>query len=125
MICVCALAGCSSPSYELAPVSGVVTLDGKPLAGASVAFQPRGNSSEPRPTSVATTDDQGKYSLSVISSSREGAVVGDHLVWLSTSSGGAVDDAGRGGVERVPLKYQSGIKFSVPPGGTNRANFDL
>jgi hypothetical protein len=124
-VLICLPAGCSSQDFEIAPVSGAVTLAGQPLANASVAFQPRGRSStRVGPTSAGTTDSGGRFALRVISDDREGAVVGEHIVWISTS--GVSQDASRGGRDRVPLKYQDGsLRFTVPPGGTDRANFDL
>ena len=35
-----AVAGCGEKGKTFVPVSGVVTLDGKPLAGGNVVFQP-------------------------------------------------------------------------------------
>ncbi len=54
------LAGCgpSSDVPKLAPVHGVVTMDGKPLANATVRFIPESG----RP-SVGVTDEQGRYEL--------------------------------------------------------------
>ena len=34
------LTGCGSSAYDLVPVSGIVTLDDKPVAGARVVFEP-------------------------------------------------------------------------------------
>ena len=55
-------AGCGSSQYEkLVPVSGAITLDGKPLDGATVAFIPV-TSSQMQP-SYGYTDESGKYVL--------------------------------------------------------------
>lgn len=127
LVCLSLCVGCSSRGFEVSPVSGAVTLDGKPLANASVAFQPRGGGelAEVGPTSAGTTDIEGRFSLKTISDDQVGAVVGEHIVWISTSSGGAADSAAAG-KEQVPLKYQDGsLRFTVPPGGTESANFDL
>jgi hypothetical protein len=58
------LAGCSQKNPNLPPqypVSGTVTLDGKPLTGAGIMFLPRG---ETRGTgAMGMTDEAGKYTL--------------------------------------------------------------
>ena len=54
-----ALAGCSKSGPQIAPVHGVVKLDGQPLANADVQFQPDGSQ---RPSS-GRTDANGHYEL--------------------------------------------------------------
>lgn len=55
------LAGCGGPQNPATyPVTGKVTLKGKPVAGASVVFVPQ-NATEPGAT--ATSQDDGTYSL--------------------------------------------------------------
>src|SRR5262249_29795995 len=84
---VLTLAGlaCGCGSYKLAPVSGQVTLNGKPLPNAAVIFQPkRSATSTPGPGSYGKTDEQGRYSLRIVGQDRPGAVVGMHQVSIST-----------------------------------------
>ncbi len=128
LVIVLSLVGCSSSEHELAPVSGKVTLGGKPLAGASVAFQPRsqGDPTDTGPTSIGTTDEQGRYSLRVNKDNREGAVVGEHIVWISTSSTADPNDDSVRPKERVPMRYLDGsLRYTVSSGGTDSANFEL
>jgi hypothetical protein len=54
-----AIIGCGGVKYV--PVSGVVTLDGKPLANAMVLFQPIGD--QGGVGSTAKTDSEGRYKL--------------------------------------------------------------
>ena len=58
------LAGCGQKNSNLPPqypVSGTVTLDGKPLTGAGIMFLPRGDT---RGTgAMGMTDEAGKYTL--------------------------------------------------------------
>ena len=54
-------AGCSDDGPPLAPVSGRVTLDGKPLAGKTVKFIP--DPGTPGQGAGATTDAEGNYAL--------------------------------------------------------------
>lgn len=129
LVIVLTLMGCSSSEFELAPVSGKVTLDGKPLSGAGVVFQPRaqGDSRDAGPTSIGTTDEQGRFSLRVNTDNREGAVIGEHTVLISTSATiDPVDDSVRPSKELVPLKYMDGsLRCTVSAGGTDNANFEL
>ena len=63
LVALC-LSGCgSSEGYTLVPVSGTITLDGQPLAGASVSFQRSGGEATVGPGSGAVTDASGKYEL--------------------------------------------------------------
>ena len=73
-------AGCGGDK-KLAKVSGVVTLDGKPLDGATVVFHPEGGG---RPA-TGTTGADGHFSLTTYTSG-DGAQVGDHKVVVSKSS---------------------------------------
>src|SRR5438132_10533557 len=75
-------AGCGGPT--LAPVSGKVTLDDKPLAGATVGFYPLdAKSPASAPTSSGRTNDKGEYKLQTVMTSRPGAVVGKHRVSIT------------------------------------------
>jgi hypothetical protein len=122
-----ATAGCGH-SASMAPVSGVVTLDGKPLANAHVAFQPVATSGAATPGtgSYGITDANGKYELKTFDTDRKGAVIGSHRVEINLKV--AADDGPQ--IRRpkmLPPKYnlQSELKFKVEPGGSNAANFDL
>lgn len=113
-----ALAGCQQ---EVVPVSGRVTVNGQPLAGAVVTFQPRQMrppTEKPGAGSVGRTDDQGRFVLRQVSPSRYGAVVGEHAVTIVPS------DAGGG--PALPKDWRDGSRrFVVPPGGTRDANFEI
>ena len=61
--------GCGeSTAYKLAPVSGVVTLDGAPVPYTKVIFQPQatGGNINVGPASVATCDETGRFELKTI-----------------------------------------------------------
>jgi hypothetical protein len=81
-IIVAGLAGCSGSSGNpnLVPVTGSVTLDGQPLAGASVAFVAAGDTAGAG--GVGITDESGKYHLAHF---REGtgAEPGEYKVLIS------------------------------------------
>src|SRR5262245_34134306 len=76
------LVSCSSEPYKIAPISGRVTLDGKPVAKWAVMLQPvaSGKSINPGPGSAGVTDEDGRYTLTVIGKTTKGAVIGKHQV---------------------------------------------
>lgn len=80
------LSGCSSGQaehYDVVPVSGVITCQGKPVANATVNFTPQGSdaAAEGRPGRVALgiTDKDGRFQLTTYENN-DGAIVGKHLV---------------------------------------------
>jgi len=120
---VAAAAGCGGGGGgpPLGRVSGVVTLDGQPLADATVTFTPATG----RPSQGVTGSD-GRYTLAY-TAEQPGAMVGDHVVRISTEGymerpGGAVEQM----KERVPLRYnaQSTLTATVKV-GTNDLPFEL
>jgi hypothetical protein len=130
------VAGCNQ-GPKFVPVSGVVKLNGKPYDKAAVSFQPIGTSDNPNPGrgSSAYTDENGRFVL--FSDNNNGAVVGKHLVRITTKSGAQVEaQPGLGSpdnapanrsVDPIPLEWnwQSEKQFDVPPGGTDKADFDI
>ncbi|QDV69103.1 hypothetical protein Poly24_28170 [Rosistilla carotiformis] len=83
LIC-CLAVGCGGPGGpELAHVEGTVTVDGKPIDGASVTFEPAGG----RP-SFGITDANGHYVLE-FTATREGALLGEHVVRITTVRAGS------------------------------------
>jgi hypothetical protein len=78
-LCVPLVLGCGHGDRPpLGTVHGTVTLDGKPLAGAGVLFQPV----EPGRASAGVTDADGRYELVYIRRDK-GAKVGAHLVKIT------------------------------------------
>jgi hypothetical protein len=126
-------AGCNSEPFKIAPVSGQVTLNGKPVPQVEVSFNPiatEGNNS-PGPGSYGRTDAAGHYALKLIGTETKGAVVGKHKVRFSAyvEPGDPADD---GPIKnkpavKIPAKYWSDPKFEfdVPDKGTKEANFQL
>jgi len=128
------LAGCSS-EYQVASVSGRVTVDGKPVERAAVMFQPvapPGNPN-PGPGSYGISDADGRYTLKLIGKESAGAVVGKHKVRIEnyTDPGDPTDDRPRPRAKPaipIPSKYNridSLLEFDVPSKGTEQADFDL
>lgn len=111
--------GCSGAAKgfpDLAPVTGVVKLDGQPLANASVIFIPAKGA-----PSGAITNADGRYELRYRNGD-PGAAMGEHRVQISTDLEGTMArDA-----EKVPRKYntQSELTANVTA-GANQVDFDL
>ena len=107
------------PGHE---VTGTVTLDGKPLPGATVIFQPEDGS---RP-SIGVTDESGRYELGYTQKVK-GALVGKHRVSITTGQEGE-DDSGETVivVEQVPVQYnvESQLVKEVTS-GSNEIDFPL
>src|SRR4051794_10614674 len=77
--------GCRGKGFV--PVSGKVTLNGQPLVGATVGFQPVApeGATEAAPGSAGKTDEKGEYTLTA-STGQNGAWVGRHRVIISLLS---------------------------------------
>lgn len=74
------VAGCGGGEFQISPVSGTVTFDDQPLAGAEVIFAPvEGDTINVGPASIGTTDAEGRYSLATIRG-QQGAIVTKHRV---------------------------------------------
>jgi hypothetical protein len=119
--------GCGDGSrFEIAPVSGAVTLNGKPLTEARIGFEPMatGDSMAAGSGSYATTDEQGNFQLSTVHG-KTGAVIGRHRVWIRTIK---LDANGKMiSKEILPREYNDDttLTFEVPADGTDQANFTI
>jgi hypothetical protein len=121
---VFALAGCGTSGPDIAYVTGKVTMDGKPLANATVVFVPENG----RP-SGANTDADGNYVLN-FAQGRKGAIPGPSIIRIMTFRDASQDESGKtipGSPETVPSEYntESTLSFNVEPDKKNVANFDL
>lgn len=151
LIPLAVLVGCGE-NYNTSQVTGRITLDGAPIAGASVTFQPvEGGTGMP---AVGMTDDNGEYSVTDMRGGDfgSGAVPGDYMVgiqWFapsSTATASATSEDGDDATEeasetakgdhnkvtgpesKLPEKYQnpktSELTASVAS-GSNEFNFEL
>src|SRR5207244_4820472 len=129
------LAGCGPKHANMPahyPVTGKITLDGKPLPGAGIMFLPRGNT---RGTgSQAMTDKEGAYTLKS-DHAGAGAAEGEYAVTISrvvnrdgTPYVPRPDAAEAGERETLPGHYSDSMKTilsaNVPKGG-DTINFEL
>jgi hypothetical protein len=83
VVIVIALSGCAKGPPPVTEVSGVVLLEGKPLPQARVEFIPDLSGFGAEMNSSATTDDEGRFSLSMTYKGQPGAVVGKHRVLVA------------------------------------------
>src|SRR5438874_9903900 len=113
--------GCASKKYV--PVSGKVTVNGKPLAKAEVSFQPIAaeGSVDAGIGSNGITNEQGQFTLKA-ATGQDGAVVGKHRVRISLLNPITDSDVrvrpGRMD-NQVPARYNADTKCTVevPAGG--------
>lgn len=75
--------GCGSDLPPLAPLTGTVTVDGKPYAKGSLMFSPVGGG---RP-SVAETNEQGEFEA-MYQMGVPGAIIGKHSVMFEAAGTG-------------------------------------
>jgi len=126
VIAVGILPGCSGAASDhppLLPVTGTVTLDHAPVAGARVQFLPTEGRS-----SAGITDDQGKFTL-IYDVNLTGAIAGQHQVSISLyeTIPGKTDDEGQPmSEEKLPAEYNTNTKLTATVDSEHLDfNFDL
>jgi hypothetical protein len=133
------LTGCGGSGVDLAPVEGMVTLDGQPVEKAGVLFTPE--KAGTGPSASGTTDARGAFRLST--ANRPGAPLGDHLVLITKTKrpepprlpDGRIDEQQMlqmpaAEVEHlVPVRYSNRadpqLRATVEPNVTNKFTFSL
>jgi len=129
MVLLSALPGCGG-GMSYAPVSGKVTLDGKPVVKAVVTFVP-----VPKPGSEiagnsasGTTDENGQYTLRsfVDGKWKDGVQVGKHKVSISRQETRGEGDRSIT-TEKLPKKYnqETTLTADIASGGNANMNFEL
>lgn len=120
-ICVClalsAVTGCGSappdvPQVPLHPVTGAITLDGKPIAGARLSLHAIQGAKVGDITPTGITDENGQFQISTYQP-LDGAPEGSWTVtvsWPEVLSGGSDPEYGR---ERLPVRYQDPDKSGL------------
>lgn len=109
--------GCGDGNPKTYPVSGTVTLDGKPVPKAMLLFTLEGSTNK---ASTTLSDDQGKYALSTFKQG-DGAVPGKYIVTVSKFQRGPedspYDDPPGQAVEQTPeaISEAYGKGYSGPP----------
>lgn len=137
VLVLCGACSRSPDAGKYAQVSGKITIDGKPLEGATVSFIPAEmkNNAEP---SVGMTDASGAYSLSR-RRNNDGAWIGENKVAIEkrgpmkyvTSGMKSADPVGTEipGEPLIPQKYfspkTSALSFVVKSGTNTNVDFDI
>lgn len=109
------LAGCGKTGPDVAPVSGRVTLDGRPIEFVDVTFQAEGKS-----PGVGRTDKDGHYAL-MYKRGVVGTPIGPNRVTLM------VNTERTHGPQNIPVRYntESDLSREVQAGEDNVFDFDL
>ncbi|MFK7777797.1 MAG: hypothetical protein QM501_06695 [Gimesia sp.] len=122
IMCLINTACSSTPSDqpELAEVTGVVTLDNKPLEGVLVQFSPaEGRGSQ------SMTDSEGNYDLTYVYPTK-GAKIGEHKVTIETPPVDDSDPDAPKVKELVPAKYRVDSTLTADvKAEDNQINFHL
>lgn len=115
LVVLALVAGCNKSGPQLAPVSGRITLDGKPIKNTDIAFYPEGGGNP----SAGRTDEDGHYELGY-SRGKMGGMIGKNTVRISTSSELVK------GPNRYPEQYNSKTELHREvTSGNNVLDFDL
>jgi hypothetical protein len=111
----------------VAGVSGVVTIDGKPLPRGTIQFVPDDSKGTRGATAVGTIDAQGRYRLKT--AGVDGAIVGFHKVGVYALAEAPADETAPPPPPLIPLKYfnpdTSGLTAEVKAGEENQIPFPL
>ena len=127
--------GCTQAGPKIVPVSGVVTLNGKPLANATVTFAPvapDGENNAAGDSSIGKTNANGEYTLTT-SRGVAGAIVGKHRVRVTLMAAQPNPESDerfpRGAMrDKIPVRYNGAepvLSWEVKPDGPNKADFAL
>jgi hypothetical protein len=128
ILCGCAVlaAGCGGGTKlpPLVPVTGTVTVDGQPVAGAQVGLWPQWQGAPPMQC-FGTTDASGNFK--VLTDGKEGAPVGQYKVTVTPGPGMMVPQGNPDPRSKPPMpvdmKYsnvrETDQAINVPEGGGN------
>jgi hypothetical protein len=109
------LAGCGGAEgdegrVDVYEVTGTVTMDGKPVSGATVSFSPK----DKQPAAVGMTDDSGAYSLTTYESG-DGAAAGNYTVLVTKPPEASAGPSGHDAfVSGKPPASHSGASQNAP-----------
>jgi len=135
------IAGCGE-GFPVAPASGIVLLDGSPLANASITTQPIAtNSLNPGPGSFARTDAEGRFDLELVQPAIRGAIIGEHRLMIRPVSAArksappkivdgvkvfSDEPVKENATDKWPANFYDGsLRIQVPKKGTNEIRVEL
>jgi len=121
LLVLSSLLGCGG-TEGLAPVSGRLTVNGKPVEGIEIRFTPL-DKEKVRP-STGICDADGNYTL-MYTRTEKGATIGKNRVTILQPM--SLDGKPDYSVLRVPPKYgeESELEYTVEPGTNSGVDFDL
>lgn len=140
LIAILAISGCSGSGDSIVPVSGTITVNGKPAANLLVQFNPvpRGMNG---PASRGFTDEAGHYTLqTTVGRFKKGAWIGEHRVTIFGAESvpnfefwspppGPPGEPQPQPTEPLPAvsvpRASQPFTFEVPTGGTRSADFSF
>lgn len=123
ILCGCGGASSRPPQVQTIPIKGIVSFDGRPLAGAAVTFM----AGDPPMVCAGRTNDDGSYELLSLAG-RDAAMQGACKVTISrlVKADGSLlaaeeAPANTGALEQLPPKYSraeyTSLSANVPAGG--------
>ena len=117
------LAGCGQ-GMPVAPASGVVLLDGSPLANVKIMTQPVATDSpNPGPGSFGRTDADGRFELELVKPAIRGAIIGEHRVMITPVGASPMKPAA---TDKWPTSFSDGsLRMQVPKEGTKEIRVEL
>jgi hypothetical protein len=120
LVVTATMLGCAKSEPErlsVHPVSGQITLNGKPAAGATIVFHPQTKIDAPAPR--ANADKNGNFSVTTFNTA-DGAPAGEYVVTIDWRQTVHKDGDYVAGPSLVPAKYQqaktSDLKVRVVAG---------
>ncbi|MBX3414469.1 MAG: hypothetical protein KF708_17415 [Pirellulales bacterium] len=128
----CLMVGCARPP-QVTPVSGSVSIGGKPAEQILVTFVPESKGGVPQVKSSAVTDGSGRFELRA-GDGRDGAVIGPHRVMLEDlrvyylPRNDSAPSIAQPAPSRIAMKYRAAnttpLRHNVSE-GADEARFDL
>ncbi len=114
-----AASGCGGDKFKTAEVTGTVTVEGQPVAGVMLEFEPERVDGVILPAAYGSTDAEGRYTLERVGGSKGGAggVVGKNSVRISSPEGSQTQVA--------PFYAEEGAFTREIVEGSNVFDFDL
>ena len=121
--------GCGSDLPKFAPISGMVTQAGKPIAEAKIVLHPQEVQPTALPKPFAISDESGRFAITTLTA-RDGALPGKHAVTVELRAPRqAGEEMVRDGKHLLPARFAdpatSGLTREVQPGENQWEPIDL
>jgi hypothetical protein len=118
------LIGCGPAPPQIVPVSGTVTLDGKPLPNAEIRFIPTRPGLDGNMVGIGVTDDDGKYTLRLPGKTESGCCACECKI--TVTEGPIPDNLREGDDQMAATNYLKNLKNRpIPKAFTRMADTPL